>query len=288
MGLAPGVHKCHRRLPAVARPWSSPVSPSPLTPPGPHHSHLSRAGCAPAARHGKLQTCPQPWWDGGVPGYQLGLGWQWGRDGEGSPSPATPMWGWGGRFPALSLPFSPFFRPSSVSDASGNLVIQEIAIRPLTQDMLQHEVRHPWDAQEGLPLLPGGLIRTLAGLTFRPRPLSQDCYILDYGGHKIFVWKGKNSTKEEKQQAMSRALVGLWGRWVGDCRSLGEARHPKPVHWLWLPPGLHQSQELPVQHQRGDGERRLRVGRLQAALPEVDGPLADHRAGQDPHRGQSG
>uniref|UniRef100_A0A8B9UV80 Villin-1 n=1 Tax=Anas zonorhyncha TaxID=75864 RepID=A0A8B9UV80_9AVES len=59
-----------------------------------------------------------------------------------------------------------------VSDASGNLVIQEIAIRPLTQDMLQHE----------------------------------DCYILDYGGHKIFVWKGKNSTKEEKQQAMSRAL----------------------------------------------------------------------------------
>nr|XP_047935583.1 villin-1 [Anser cygnoides] len=59
-----------------------------------------------------------------------------------------------------------------VSDASGNLVIQEIAIRPLTQDMLQHE----------------------------------DCYILDQGGHKIFVWKGKNSNKEEKQQAMSRAL----------------------------------------------------------------------------------
>ncbi|XP_035187295.1 villin-1 [Oxyura jamaicensis] len=59
-----------------------------------------------------------------------------------------------------------------VSDASGNLVIQEIAVRPLTQDMLLHE----------------------------------DCYILDQGGHKIFVWKGKNSNKEEKQQAMSRAL----------------------------------------------------------------------------------
>ncbi|NXU99268.1 VILI protein, partial [Cettia cetti] len=60
----------------------------------------------------------------------------------------------------------------SISDASGNLVIQEVAIRPLTQDMLLHE----------------------------------DCYILDQGGTRIFVWKGKNASKEEKQQAMSRAL----------------------------------------------------------------------------------
>ncbi|NXU59249.1 VILI protein, partial [Turnix velox] len=59
-----------------------------------------------------------------------------------------------------------------VSNANGNLVIQEIAIRPLTQDMLLHE----------------------------------DCYILDQGGLRIFVWKGKNANKEEKQQAMSRAL----------------------------------------------------------------------------------
>ncbi|NXQ35456.1 VILI protein, partial [Alaudala cheleensis] len=59
-----------------------------------------------------------------------------------------------------------------VSNASGNLVIQEVAIRPLTQDMLLHE----------------------------------DCYILDQGGTRIFVWKGKNANKEEKQQAMSRAL----------------------------------------------------------------------------------
>ncbi|XP_014809683.1 PREDICTED: villin-1 isoform X2 [Calidris pugnax] len=59
-----------------------------------------------------------------------------------------------------------------VSNESGNLVIQEVAIRPLTQDMLLHE----------------------------------DCYILDQGGIKIFVWKGKNANKEEKQQAMSRAL----------------------------------------------------------------------------------
>ncbi|XP_054134486.1 villin-1 [Melozone crissalis] len=59
-----------------------------------------------------------------------------------------------------------------VSNASGNLVIQEVAVRPLTQDMLLHE----------------------------------DCYILDQGGIKIFVWKGKDASKEEKQQAMSRAL----------------------------------------------------------------------------------
>ncbi|KAM9630258.1 villin-1 [Morphnus guianensis] len=59
-----------------------------------------------------------------------------------------------------------------LSNASGNLVIQEVAVRPLTQDMLLHE----------------------------------DCYILDQGGLKIFVWKGKKANKEEKQQAMNRAL----------------------------------------------------------------------------------
>ncbi|XP_030344353.1 villin-1 isoform X2 [Strigops habroptila] len=65
-----------------------------------------------------------------------------------------------------------FLKLYHVSNASGNLVIQEVAVQPLTQDMLLHE----------------------------------DCYILDQGGLKIFVWKGKNASKEEKQQAMSRAL----------------------------------------------------------------------------------
>ncbi|XP_066487689.1 villin-1 [Tiliqua scincoides] len=59
-----------------------------------------------------------------------------------------------------------------VSDVEGNLLVQEVAIQPLTQDLLKHE----------------------------------DCFILDQGGIKIFVWKGRNSTKEEKQQAMTRAL----------------------------------------------------------------------------------
>ncbi|XP_053545782.1 villin-1 [Bombina bombina] len=58
-----------------------------------------------------------------------------------------------------------------VSDANGNLVVQEVATRPLTQDLLNHD----------------------------------DCYILDQCGKKIFVWKGKNATKEERQQALSRA-----------------------------------------------------------------------------------
>uniref|UniRef100_A0A8C4EBX7 HP domain-containing protein n=1 Tax=Dicentrarchus labrax TaxID=13489 RepID=A0A8C4EBX7_DICLA len=47
-----------------------------------------------------------------------------------------------------------------------------IANRPLTQDLLNHD----------------------------------DCYFLDQGGTKIFVWKGKKANKAEKQAAMGRAL----------------------------------------------------------------------------------
>uniref|UniRef100_A0A670IUY4 Villin like n=1 Tax=Podarcis muralis TaxID=64176 RepID=A0A670IUY4_PODMU len=53
-----------------------------------------------------------------------------------------------------------------------DLVVQEIATRPLTQDLLQHE----------------------------------DCHILDQGGFKIYVWRGKDSSKEEKKAAFSRAV----------------------------------------------------------------------------------
>ncbi|KAM5180596.1 advillin [Mantella aurantiaca] len=59
-----------------------------------------------------------------------------------------------------------------VSDASGQMEITEIAKRPLVQEMLNH----------------------------------QDCYILDQGGIKLYVWKGKGATKAEKQTAMSKAL----------------------------------------------------------------------------------
>nr|CAB3267612.1 villin-1 [Phallusia mammillata] len=60
----------------------------------------------------------------------------------------------------------------SVSDQSGQLTVQEIATKPLTQDLLNHD----------------------------------DCYILDQGGSKIYVWKGKGASQEERSGSMSRAL----------------------------------------------------------------------------------
>uniref|UniRef100_A0A8C8IQZ8 HP domain-containing protein n=1 Tax=Oncorhynchus tshawytscha TaxID=74940 RepID=A0A8C8IQZ8_ONCTS len=60
-----------------------------------------------------------------------------------------------------------------VSDAEGQMKVIEVATRPLVQDMLNHD----------------------------------DCYFLDQGGVKIFVWKGKRANKAERQAAMSRALV---------------------------------------------------------------------------------
>ncbi|XP_073490475.1 villin-1 [Aquarana catesbeiana] len=59
-----------------------------------------------------------------------------------------------------------------VSDQNGNLMVQEVATKPLTKDLLGHD----------------------------------DCYILDQGGIKVFVWKGKNASKEERSQAMPRAM----------------------------------------------------------------------------------
>ncbi|XP_068102153.1 villin-1 [Hyperolius riggenbachi] len=59
-----------------------------------------------------------------------------------------------------------------VSDNNGNLMVQEVATKPLTQDLLNHD----------------------------------DCYILDQAGIKVFVWKGKNASQEERKQAMPRAL----------------------------------------------------------------------------------
>ncbi|KAM4796909.1 advillin [Rhinophrynus dorsalis] len=59
-----------------------------------------------------------------------------------------------------------------VSDSGGQMEVKEVATRPLVQDMLNHN----------------------------------DCYILDQGGTKIYVWKGRGATKAEKQTAMSKAL----------------------------------------------------------------------------------
>ncbi|CAB1459286.1 unnamed protein product [Pleuronectes platessa] len=59
-----------------------------------------------------------------------------------------------------------------VSDADGQMKVTEVATRPLVQDLLNHD----------------------------------DCYLLDQGGTKIFVWKGKKANKAERQAAMARAL----------------------------------------------------------------------------------
>ncbi|XP_041638672.1 advillin [Cheilinus undulatus] len=59
-----------------------------------------------------------------------------------------------------------------VSDADGQMKVTEVATKPLIQDLLNHD----------------------------------DCYFLDQGGMKIFVWKGKRANKAERQTAMSRAL----------------------------------------------------------------------------------
>ncbi|KAI5152649.1 Villin-1 [Manis pentadactyla] len=59
-----------------------------------------------------------------------------------------------------------------VSDSEGKLVVREVATRPLTQDLLSHG----------------------------------DCYILDQGGLKIYVWKGKDANAQERKEAMSQAL----------------------------------------------------------------------------------
>ncbi|XP_052398778.1 advillin-like isoform X1 [Carassius gibelio] len=59
-----------------------------------------------------------------------------------------------------------------VSDASGQLMVQEVATSPLTQDLLK----------------------------------SSDCYILDQGGSSIMVWKGKGASDEERRSALGRSV----------------------------------------------------------------------------------
>ncbi|KAM7390420.1 hypothetical protein PAMA_008538 [Pampus argenteus] len=59
-----------------------------------------------------------------------------------------------------------------VFETSGNLVVQEVATQPLTQDLLY----------------------------------SSDCYIADQRGSSVMVWKGKQASKEERQEALNRAV----------------------------------------------------------------------------------
>ncbi|KAK5849641.1 hypothetical protein PBY51_013959 [Eleginops maclovinus] len=59
-----------------------------------------------------------------------------------------------------------------VFENSGNLVVQEVATQPLTQDLLH----------------------------------SSDCYILDQRGSSVMVWKGKQASNEERKEALNQAV----------------------------------------------------------------------------------
>ncbi|MBN3308433.1 VILI protein, partial [Amia calva] len=60
-----------------------------------------------------------------------------------------------------------------ISDAEGNLVVKEVGVQPLTQDLLSQE----------------------------------DCYLLDQGGIRIYVWKGKKASKTERTESLEKALA---------------------------------------------------------------------------------
>ncbi|GAB1294795.1 Villin-like protein [Apodemus speciosus] len=59
-----------------------------------------------------------------------------------------------------------------VCEKGTDLVVQELATRPLTQDLLQED----------------------------------GCYLLDQGGFKIYMWHGRKSSPQEKTAALSRAV----------------------------------------------------------------------------------
>ncbi|PIK60974.1 villin, partial [Apostichopus japonicus] len=60
-----------------------------------------------------------------------------------------------------------------VTDESGSLVVTEVAAKPLKQSMLD----------------------------------TNDCFIVDQGASGIFVWKGKNATKQERSNAFKNAVA---------------------------------------------------------------------------------
>ena len=67
------------------------------------------------------------------------------------------------------------------TSAEGQLVVAEIAKRPLQQSMLNHN----------------------------------DCYCLDNGGQQVFAWKGKGASKEEKTGVMTKALKYMQAKGYG-------------------------------------------------------------------------
>lgn len=96
----------------------------------------------------------------------------------------------------------------SVFENSGNLVVQEVATQPLTQDLLNSSVIGVYPLKMFLRRCCIGNVSCLIVhcLFFL---LCQDCYMLDQGGSSVMVWKGKHSSKEERREALNRAMVSL-------------------------------------------------------------------------------
>uniref|UniRef100_UPI0037E90E1D villin-1 n=1 Tax=Semicossyphus pulcher TaxID=241346 RepID=UPI0037E90E1D len=99
-----------------------------------------------------------------------------------------------------------------VYESSGNLVVQEVATQPLTQDLLR----------------------------------SSDCYILDQRGSSVMVWKGKHASKEERREALNRAVGYIKAKNYPSSTSVevmtegGESAMFKHLFKSWRDQGLTQ------------------------------------------------
>ncbi|XP_049588785.1 advillin [Syngnathus scovelli] len=108
-----------------------------------------------------------------------------------------------------------------VSYAKGQMKVVEVARRPLVQELLN----------------------------------SNDCYILDHAGSKLFVWKGKKVNKAEKQMAISSAMEFIKAKDYPSTTNVevmndgAESAHFKQLFQTWTV--KDQTQGLGKAHTRG-------------------------------------
>uniref|UniRef100_A0AAQ6AAM9 HP domain-containing protein n=1 Tax=Amphiprion ocellaris TaxID=80972 RepID=A0AAQ6AAM9_AMPOC len=137
-----------------------------------------------------------------------------------------------------------------VFENSGNLVVQEVATQPLTQDLLR----------------------------------SGDCYILDQKGSSVMVWKGKHASQEERREALNRAVGYIKAKNYPPSTSVevmsegGESAMFKHLFKSWREKGqtqglgLHARPDLAAQQRMvDDASGDIKVWRIEnLELAEVD------------------
>lgn len=89
-----------------------------------------------------------------------------------------------------------------VSDASGELKVEEIASGTIHQDMLVTDV------SENIFSLSFS-IQIISSIVFYQKIHFQDCFIVDVGS-ALYVWIGRGSTKQEKHESFKRAQGKLF------------------------------------------------------------------------------